>query len=124
MQCLVLQGVCLREKGDVTTAENVLRSLLKPGLSLEDIRQAPTGRRVVQVSLLKPGLSLEDTLFVKYELALTCKLTGKAAEAAKLLAEIDATAPDFRELFTRLDSVGNGDSLDFSDEDLQGFDLT
>lgn len=123
MKCLVLQGACLRDKGDAATSESVLRSLLKPGLNIEDMTQAPTGRRVVAVSLLKPGLSLEDTLFVKYELALTCKLVGKDAEADKLLAEIDAASPDFRDVRSRRDAAETGSSLDFSDEDLQGFDL-
>jgi len=122
MKCLVLQGGCLRDKGDATTAESLLRSLLKPGLSLDDVTQASTGRRIVVVSLLKPGLSLEDTLFTKYELALTCQLTGKDDEAAKLFAEIDGVNPGFRDVLARLDA-GTGASLDFSDEDLQGFDL-
>ena len=122
MKCLVLQGGCLRDKGDAATAESLLRSLLKPGLSLDDVTQASTGRRIVVVSLLKPGLSLEDTLFTKYELALTCQLTGKDDEAAKLFAEIDGVNPGFRDVLARLDA-GTGASLDFSDEDLQGFDL-
>ena len=99
VECLVLQGVCLREKGDVVTAENYLRSLLKP------------------------GLDIEDTCTIKYELALTCEALGKKDLAAVLLTEIDSANPGFRDVRSRLDAAEEEDSLDFSDEDLQGFDL-
>lgn len=97
--CLLLQGACLREKGEPDEAESILRSLLKP------------------------GLSLEDSCAVKYDLALACYAAGKNADAAALLAEIDATWPGFRDVRSRLDDAGAGDALDFSDEDLKGFDL-
>lgn len=97
--CLILQAACLREKGDLSAAESVLRSLLKP------------------------GLSLEDTCSVKYDLSLTCFSEGKNEEAAALLAEIEAASPGFRDVSSRLDASGTETSLDFSDEDLQGFDL-
>jgi len=93
MKCLVLQGACLRDKGDVTTSESVLRSLLKPGLSVEDTTQASTGRRVVLVSLLKPGLNLEETLWIKHELALTCNLLGKTDEADNCWPKLIAVSP-------------------------------
>ena len=124
MKCLVLQGACLRDKGDVTTSESVLRSLLKPGLSVEDTTQSSTGRRVVLVSLLKPGLNLEETLWIKHELALTCNLLGKTDEADKLLAEIDAVSPHFRAGWSHPDGVGRDAAFEFSDDDLRGFDLT
>lgn len=99
IQCRVLQGACLREKGDPAKAENVLRSLLDP------------------------GLSLEDACSVKYELMLTCEALGNNDEAAALLTEIDAYNPGFRDVRSRLDASGADISLDFSDEDLQGFEL-
>lgn len=97
--CLILQGTCLREKGGLEAAESLLRSLLKP------------------------GLGLEDSCSVKYELALICEAAGKAEEAAGLLAEIDATQPGFRDVRSRLDASGESPSLDFSEEELKGFDL-
>ena len=97
--CFVLQGSCLREKGDFASAESVLRSLLKP------------------------GLSLEDTCMIKYDLSLTCSAQGNKDEAAELLAEIEAANPGFRDVRSRLDATDISTSLDFSDEDLQGFDL-
>jgi len=97
--CLILQGACLREKGEPDKAESVLRSLLKP------------------------GLSIEDTCAVKYDLALACYAAGKNSEAATLLAEIDASSPGFRDVRSRLDVAGEEEALDFSDEDLKGFEL-
>lgn len=99
VECRVLQGVCLRQKGDSATAENVLRSLLKP------------------------GLSLDETCLVKYELSASLYALGKNDEAAALLAEIDAANPGFRDVRSRLDAAGADDTIEFSDEDLRGFDL-
>lgn len=98
VECRVLQGACLREKGDLEKAESVLRALLNP------------------------GLNLDDACLVRYELMLTCKALEKGDEAAALLAEIDAANPGFRDVRSRLDAAGE-DPLDFSDDDLQGFDL-
>lgn len=100
VECLALQGACLRDKGDVVTAETVLRSLLNPGLAIRDL------------------------CAVKYELALTCAVVGKHEEATALLGEIQQVSPGFRDVRSRLDAAGVEDgSLDFSDEDLEGFDL-
>jgi tetratricopeptide (TPR) repeat protein len=97
--CYTLQAACLREKGDVYTAENLLRSLLKP------------------------GLSLEDSCSIKYDLALTCEAAGKSGEAVALLAEIDANKPDFRDVHSRLDAAKGDSAINFSDEELDGFEL-
>lgn len=99
VECLVLQGACLRDKGDLTTSETLLRSLLKP------------------------GLSAEDSCSVKYELALTCERAGRSEEAARFLAEIDASCPEFRDVRSRLSAAGMETSIDFSDEELQDFEL-
>lgn len=99
VECRVLLGACLREKGELEKAEGVLRALLNP------------------------ELNLDDACLVRYELMLTCTALEKGDEAAALLAEIDAVNPGFRDVRSRLDSAGWDNSLDFSDEDLQGFDL-
>lgn len=98
-ECRVLQGACLRDKGDSVKAEIFLRTLINP------------------------NLSLDESSSIKYELALTFQSLGKADEAAGLLAGIDAANPGFRDVRSRLDAVGVDNSLDFSDDDLQGFDL-
>lgn len=98
--CLLLQATCLREKGDPSTAENFLRKLLKQTLKPEDYCQA------------------------KYELALTCSAVGKQEESAQLLSEIETRNPGFRNVRTLLDTTDIGESgLDFSDDELKGFEL-
>lgn len=97
--CLILQGTCLREKGSLEAAETVLRSLLKP------------------------GLGVVDDCSVRYELALICEAAGKSEEAAALLAEVDAAQPGFRAVRSQRDATVEGLSLEFSDEELKGFDL-
>lgn len=98
--CFVFQGVCLREKGDLENAGKVLRSLVRP------------------------GLSLEDSCSAKYELALTCEAGGKPDEYVKLLIEIAAEDRNFRDVSRRLDAVNTDkDALDFSDDDFKIFDV-
>jgi hypothetical protein len=73
---------------------------------------------------MKPGLSLEETCSVKYELALTCEASGKSEEYVALLTEIDASNRNFRDVRARLDAANiDKDALDFSDDDLKGFDF-
>jgi len=97
IECLVLQAACLRERGELDTAEKIL------------------------TSLIKPEQGVEDTCAVKYELALILEAQGKNERAAALMAEIDAVNADFRDVHERLKNAG--DTLEFSDEELQGFEL-
>lgn len=100
LECLILQGACLREKGDLVNAEKVLKSLMKP------------------------GLGLDDASCVKYELALTYGASGKTDKLVALLTEIDKTNSGFRDVRARLDAASmDQNSLDFSDDELLGFDL-
>lgn len=100
LECLILQGACLREKGDLVNAEKVLKTLVKP------------------------SLGLDDASCVKYELALTYGASGKTDKLVELLTEIDRTNSGFRDVRARLDAVSmDQNSLDFSDDELLGFDL-
>jgi hypothetical protein len=98
IECIIFQGACLRDKGDMKNADKVLRSLLKPDLEQEDFLSA------------------------KYELALTCKAAHKSDEFARMLAEIEAASPGYRDVRSLIASIGSEkDDLDFSDDDLKGF---
>jgi pentatricopeptide repeat protein len=97
MACLIMQGACLRERGEFDTAVNMLNTLLKP------------------------GLSLEDSCAVKYELVVTYESIGNTDEATRLLNEIDSANPDFRDVSSRLNAANIENSLDFSDDDLKNF---
>jgi len=97
MACLIMQGACLRERGEYDTAINMLNTLLKPGLSLEDSSAA------------------------KYELALAYDAVGNTDESTRLLSEIDFINHDFRDVSSRLNASNSDNPLDFSDDDLNNF---
>ena len=97
VECLIMQCACLRERGEVDRAITMLQTLLKP------------------------GLSKENSCAVKYELATGYETTGNREEANRLLNEIKATDPGFRDISSRLNAANHTDSLDFSDEDLKDF---
>ena len=99
MQCLILQCVCLRERGESARATSILQALLKH------------------------RLSLEESCAVKYELASGYEAVGKIEEAHALFNEIHLENPGFRDVNSRLSAVTTLNSLDFSDEDLDDFGL-
>lgn len=72
--CLTLQGICYRDKGDLAKAMEIFAA----GSALE-------------------GLTREETLNFKYELALCYELTNRRAEALSLYREIHALQSDFRD---------------------------
>ncbi len=97
LECLVLQCVCLRERGELEKSITILRALLEHELSPEESR------------------------VVKYELASGYEADGKADEATLLLTEINHTNPVFLTVDSRLNSANTSKSLDFSEEDLDDF---
>ena len=97
VECLIMQCVCLRERGELEKAITML------------------------LALLKPGLSEQESCSVKYELASGYEAAGKREEANNLLNEINAINPGFRNIGSRLNAVNGSDSLDFSDDDLKDF---
>jgi len=99
VECLIMQCVCLRERGELEKAIAML------------------------LALLKPGLTKEESCAVKYELATAYEAVGKNEEAHLLLNEINVTDPGFRDISSRLNAAPLTDSLDFSDEDLDDFGL-
>jgi len=97
MACLIMQGACLRERGEYDTAINMMNTLLKP------------------------GLTLDDSCAAKYELALAYDSAGNADESTRLLNEIDSANHDFRDVSSRLNASNTDNPLDFSDDDLENF---
>lgn len=95
--CNLLQAACLRELGNLTAAQKILNALMKP------------------------ELNLEDACAVKYERALVLEAQGDNKGAAGLMAEIDSVNADFRDVHARLKNAGG--FLEFSDEELLGFEL-
>ena len=99
IECLIMQCACLRERGEVDKAITMLQALLKP------------------------GLSEEENCAVKYELATGYEAAGRNEEASIILNEISAVNPGFRDISSRINAANLSDSLDFSDDDLDGFGL-
>lgn len=97
VECLIMQCICLRERGDQEKAITML------------------------LALLKTGLSEEENCAAKYELATGYEAVGKIEEANRLLSEINDANPGFRDIRSRLDAANASESLDFSDEDLKDF---
>lgn len=102
MSCLILQGACLRDKGDLQRAESALLTLLE-----------------------SPSLSREDACALKYELALTCAAQGNQDQAQAYFQEVEQLNPAFRDVGTRLHaSPGEqGESFDFDEDELLDFEL-
>ncbi len=101
VECLIQQGSCLRDKGELGLAESALQSLLAA-----------------------PGLSLEEGSAIRYELALTFEADGRAADAARLYGEIEASNPAFRDVKLRLQQTGEtADVFDFDEDELLDFEL-
>lgn len=97
VECLIMQCACLRERGDIQKAITML------------------------LALLKPGLSEEENCAVKYELASGYEAAGEKEEATRLLNQINAANPGFRDIRSRLSMANLPDLPVFSDEDLQNF---
>jgi len=102
LACLILQGACLRDKGELQLAEDALRALLE-----------------------SPSLVREDTCALKYELALTCSAKGNTDQARQLFEDVKALNPAFRDVGIRLNplSGGQGESFDFDEDELLDFEL-
>ena len=102
IECLIQQGGCLREKGELQPAESAFRSLLSA-----------------------PGLSAEQRCAISYELALVCEASGRTDEAAVLYAEIEAVQPAYRDVAARLQDATqkNEEGFDFDEDDLRDFEL-
>jgi tetratricopeptide (TPR) repeat protein len=101
--CLIMQGVCLRDKGELQLAENALRSLL-----------------------VSPTLSLEDSCALKYELALTSIALGKSSDALTFFEEVEHADPSYRDVSARLHDAAEGKTaagFDFSEDELLDFEL-
>jgi pilus assembly protein FimV len=80
--CLTLQGICHRDKGDAESAEEAFRK----GMGLE-------------------GLSAEEALSLKYELALLLEGIDRTNEALQLYREVRAGKPDFRDVGSKVTAM-------------------
>jgi tetratricopeptide (TPR) repeat protein len=92
VDCITLQGVCCRDKGDFVRAEEILTG----GMALK-------------------GLAAEQLSPLKYELALLYEATGRHEDALRLFHEIKAVQPDFRDTAEKI-AVGGAEATQEYDE--------
>ena len=93
IDCLTLQGICFRDKGDFESAEE----LFKNGIGQE-------------------GLTPEEMLSIRYELALLCESAGRNEDALAMYRQIYAEQHDFRDTKEKIARLQGGE--EFYDLDL------
>jgi tetratricopeptide (TPR) repeat protein len=101
VDCVILRGICLKEKGDLEKAEEVLCS----GIRL--FEREP-----------------EKALNLKFELALLYETAGRNEEALRVFREVFTIDPGFRDTLSKIATLqGNTGVLDLSDIDEVDIDL-
>ena len=96
LDCLTLQAICFREKGEPGNAEE----LLQRGLSLE-------------------VLSVAERMSLSYELAFLFETTGGLDEAINLYREVHGVNPSFHDVAHRLSSLVGEEPLDIIELELE-----
>lgn len=96
LDCLTLQAVCRREKGEFDQAQD----LLERGLSLTVLNRA-------------------ERITLCYELAFLLETTGEIDRAVELYREVQSTNPTFHDVALRLFALTGEELLDVIDLDLE-----
>jgi tetratricopeptide (TPR) repeat protein len=101
VDCVILRGICLKEKGELEKAEEVFTS----GIRL--FEREP-----------------EKSLNLKFELALLHEAAGRNEDALRVYREVFTLNPGFRDTVAKIAKLqGNTGMLDLSDIDEMDFDL-
>jgi pilus assembly protein FimV len=101
VDCVILQGICLREKGDPQKAEEIIES----GIS-------------------QFGRDPEKVLNLKYELALLYENSGRTDEALRTYRDVFTVNPSFRDTAKKIAKLHGSQGIpDFSDIDEFDFEL-
>jgi len=102
IDCLTLQGICFRDKGDFTGAEE----LFKNALSLE-------------------GLTDEEKLSINYELAFLCEIMGRKEESVQIYRRVLSINPGFRDAAKKiayLQGIEEGEETELLELDAEDLD--
>jgi tetratricopeptide (TPR) repeat protein len=86
IDCLTLEGICQRDKGDFAGAEDVFVK-----------------------TLALDGLTDEEKLSLKYELAFLCESTGRQEDAVRYYREVRAINPGFRDAAKKIAHLQGSD---------------
>lgn len=95
VDCIILQGICCRDKGDLAGAEKIFRM----GISLA-------------------GMTAGELSPLKYELALLFDTAGRKEDALLLYREIHAVNPGFRDAAEKIAELCGGEAQEYYDLDL------
>jgi len=88
--CITLQAMCYREKGDAVKAEELLRD----GVALKGLRKGEIQSLI-------------------YELALLLESTGRPGEALPYYLEVRSISRGFRDTSARISALGGGEDAEF-----------
>ncbi|HEX8960313.1 MAG TPA: hypothetical protein VF775_01940, partial [Geobacteraceae bacterium] len=99
VDCITLQGICCRDKGDVDRAEEFFRQ----GCAL-------------------PGLTAEEAAPLKYELAFLYEVAGRTDDALSLYREITTVTPGFRDTAEKVARLHGEEAQEYYDLDLVELD--
>jgi tetratricopeptide (TPR) repeat protein len=97
--CIILQGICYQEKGDMAQAESILAA----GLALE-------------------GLPKEAMLSISYEMALLYEASGRNDDAMAMYEKVCKDDPGFRDAVVKLAALGGTVAVDIDDAELLELD--
>jgi pentatricopeptide repeat protein len=96
IDCLTLEGICLRDMGDCTRAEEVFTD-----------------------TLAMHGLNGEETVSLNYELAVLYEMVGRHEDALRLYRHVRADTPGFRDVAEKIMLLHGGeDSPEHDDMEL------
>jgi tetratricopeptide (TPR) repeat protein len=100
VDCLTLQAVCFREKGDLDRAEQLL--------------QGEIGQK---------GLADVELLGLKYELALLYETSGRLDDALRIYGEVKAVNPDFHEVGNKIARLRGEEPQEILELDFEDLDV-
>ncbi|HEX9024037.1 MAG TPA: tetratricopeptide repeat protein [Geobacteraceae bacterium] len=86
IDCLTLQGICYRDKGDYAKAEELFST-----------------------TLALPGLTEEERVSLGYELAFLYETTGRKGDALGTYLKVRAENPGFRDVVEKISLLGGAD---------------
>jgi tetratricopeptide (TPR) repeat protein len=93
IDCLTLEGVCYRDKGDYAKAEEILNNTLS-----------------------MQGLTGEEVVSLRYELAILFETVGRQKDALQLYQQVQSDDPGYRDAAKKIALLQGGDDAPDQDE--------
>lgn len=93
IDCMTLEGICYRDKGDFDKAEEIFNNILS-----------------------MPALTGEEIVSLRYELAILLEAVGRQNDALRLYRQIQSDSPGFRDTLKKIALLHGGDDAADQDE--------